>query len=61
MQLLGFKIQSKFACAFRYKKSVESLLINYMCQSEKNKRWPMVQIETCKEFWGEKNVIKSEW
>lgn len=53
MQLLGFKIQSKFACALRHKKSVESLLINYTCQFEK-KRWPVVQIQTCKEFWGKK-------
>lgn len=37
MQLLGFKIQSKFACALGYKKSVEILLINYMCQLEKKK------------------------
>lgn len=57
MQLLGFKIQSKFACALRYKKSVGILLINYMCQLEK-KRWPMVQIQICKEFWGKKKGDK---
>lgn len=58
MQLLGFKIQSKFACALGYKKSVEILLINYMCQLEKKKRCPMVQIQTCKELWGEKKGDK---
>lgn len=34
MQLLEFKIQSKFAHALEHKKSVEILLINYMCQFE---------------------------